>query len=126
MDEPKPDEPGGNSPGKCKCKPWKIDVPDEQQPFRRLLLALEKALQDFASEPSEATKKFTDDLKDAEKENQGIAALVTKYKEFYDKLDCKLADAKRWKAEIDEWTKGVDSNNRQAIETFRQTYYVDK
>jgi len=126
MDEPKPDEPDGYAPGKCKCKPWEIDVPNPNEPFRRLLLALEKALQDLSTEPSEATKKFADDLKDAEKENQGIAAIVTKYKEFYEKLDCKLADAKRWKAEIDDWSKGLGSEAKQAIEWFWITNYADK
>jgi hypothetical protein len=138
MYEPKPYEPGGDKPGddqpgydqsgggttvECTCEEWPVEVPDETQPFRRLLLALKEALQDL---PPETSKKFEDELKDAEKESQGIAAVVAKYKEFYDKLDSRLSEAKCWKEEIARWLKGkLSQAAKDAIENFRKTHYDD-
>ncbi|HYG80279.1 MAG TPA: hypothetical protein VD861_07830 [Pyrinomonadaceae bacterium] len=138
MYEPKPYEPGGDKPGddtpaygqsggdttvECTCEEWPVKVPDETQPFRRLLLALKEALQDL---PPDTAKKFEDELKDAEKESQGIPAVVAKYKEFYDKLDSRLSEAKCWKEEIARWLKGkLSQAARDAIEEYRRTNYDD-
>jgi hypothetical protein len=124
MDEPKPNDAGKKPAGPCKCE--ELDpkgLPTDQEPFRRLLDALTKKLKELAKEPSEATNKFPDDLKDAEKEYQGIDAVVAKYKEFYDKqLDCKLSDAKRWRETIDKWST-IDQATKDAIEKFRADHY---
>jgi hypothetical protein len=133
MYEPKPYEPGGENPGgedpggdptgNCKCDKWPVEVPNGDLPLRRLILALKEAVKDL---PPEATKKFEDELKDAEKESQGILAVVNKYKEFYDKLDCRLAEAKTWKEDIARWLVGkIDQPTADAITEFRKTHYED-
>jgi hypothetical protein len=133
MYEPKPYEPGGDKPGgdkpggdpsgKCKCDLWPIEVPNADQPFKRLVEALKASLQGL---PAEAIKKFEDELKDAEKESQGLPAVIGKYKEFYDKLDCKLAEAKTWKEDIARWLVGkIDKPTADAIAAFRKKYYDD-
>ena len=126
MDEPKQENPGGTPSGPCKCEELQDpSLPDDKQPFRRLLDALTKKLTELAKEPTEATNKFPDDLKDAEKEYQGIEAIVAKYKEFYDKqLDCKLADAKRWQKEIVKWST-IDPAAKAAIRDHRKQFYDD-
>ena len=104
MEERRYEETAGGGTGKCRCYPLPTDqLPDEESSIRRLLKALEKELETFADKPTEATKKFGDDLKDADKEYQGIDAIVSKYPDFYDKLECKLAEAKTWKEEIEAW-----------------------
>lgn len=92
--------------GSCKCEDLPVpNLPDGTKPFRRLLNFLEESLEEI-SEPTEATKKFADDLKDADKEYQGIGAIVDKYKQFYEKVDCKLAEANSQKEEITSWLVG--------------------
>lgn len=120
---PGDDKPGGDPIGKCKCEKWPLEVPNEDQPFRRFLLALKEAIQGLSAE---AIKKFEDELKDAEKESQGIPAVVAKYKEFYDKLDCRLAEAKGWKEEIARSLTGkIDQPTADAITEFRKQNYDD-
>jgi len=117
------EEPGGVPTGTCTCEKWTVEVPDEDQPLRRLLLALREAVQEL---PPEAVKKFEDELKDAEKESQGILPAVNKYREFYDKLDCRLAEARTWKADIARWLVGkIDERTKQAVRSFRAEYYDD-
>jgi hypothetical protein len=124
MDDPKrPD-----ATGKCKCDEWKPkDLPGQDQSFRRLLTFFEESPDAFPGKPTDASTKFADDLKDADKESQGIGAAEKKYKEFYDKLDCKLAEAKSWSAEIDTWwADKVDQKTQIAIKDTRKTNYEDK
>jgi hypothetical protein len=124
MDELKQENPGGTPSGPCKCKALDVSkLPNDKQPFRRLLEALSQKLKELAKEPTEATNKFTGDLKDAEKEYQGIEPIVAKYKEFYDKqLDCKLSDARRWRDSIVKWST-IDDRTKKAIRDFRTENY---
>lgn len=115
--------------GNCKCPDWPIDnCPVETEPFRRLLQRLEDVLEQLAEKkPTDATKKFADDLKDADKEYQGVVALVTKFKEFYDKLDCKIAEANGWRDDMASWIVGkLTQAEKDAIKNSRQTNYEDK
>ena len=122
MDDPKQEDPGGTPSDPCKCEELPKDLPPETAPFRRLLDALTEQLKKLPR-PSEASTKFPDDLKDAEKEYQGIDAVVAKYREFYDKqLDCKLADVRRWRGLIEKWSV-TDPKIRQTIEQFRNDNY---
>jgi hypothetical protein len=124
--------PNGNTceppTGDCKCKEWPIDnCPSDAEPCRRLLEKLETILEGFAQTPTDATKSFADDLKDADKEYQGVNAAVKKYKEFYDKLDCKLAEAANWKKDLDDWVAGkISDAEKTAIEDSRKSNYTDK
>jgi hypothetical protein len=128
MYQPNPSELGGEDSGgvptgKCSCAEWKVETPGADQPIRRLLFALKEAVRDL---PPDVVKKFEDELKDAEKEAQGVLAIVNKYKEFYDKLDCKLAEAKTWKADIARWLEGkIDQATADAIKKFRRENYDD-
>jgi hypothetical protein len=132
MYEPKPNEPGGDKPGddkpggdptgNCKCINWPVKETPPEQPFRRFLLDVKEAIQGL---PPDAIEKFETELKDAEKESQGIAGIVSKYKEFYDKqLDCKLAEAKNWKSEIARLLDGkIDDAAKTTITNFRNDHY---
>ncbi|HKG62335.1 MAG TPA: hypothetical protein VKB05_21420 [Pyrinomonadaceae bacterium] len=128
MYEPKPADPGEKPTGPCKCDDLNMEgIPDAKQPFRELLDALSEKVKTLATEPTEASTKFPDELKDIEKEYQGIDAIVAKYKEFYDKqLDCKLADVKRWRAKIKEWASTLDDTTMKCIERYRKEKYDDK
>jgi hypothetical protein len=120
--EEPPEKPPCDPPkGKCDCPDWEVDK-CEGEPFRRLLKKLEVILEELAEKPTDATKKFADDLKDADKEYQGLVAVVTKYKEFYDKLDCKLSEARTWKEEIENWLSG-QKVDRQKTEDLREKEY---
>lgn len=123
-DKPGDDKPGGDPTGKCKCVDWPIKTTPEEEPFRRFLLALKEAIKDL---PDDAVEKFEGELKDAEKESQGVAGVVGKYKEFYDKqLDCRLAEAKNWKAEIARLLEGkITKEAKAAINDFRKKNYGD-
>ena len=127
MDDPKTADPSAKPSGPCNCK--KLDqtgIPDETQPFRELLDALSARVKDLAKEPTEATTKFPDELKDVEKEYQGIDAIVAKYKDFYDKqLDCKLADVKRWRDSIEKWST-IDKPTKEAIKKYRDEKYTER
>ena len=127
MYEPKPADPGEEPNGKCDCKPLdESKLPDNKQPFRELLDALNERVKELAKEPTEASTKFPDELKDIEKEYQGIEAIVAKYKEFYDKqLDCRLADVKRWRESIKKWIT-IDKPIQEKIREYRKTHYDDK
>lgn len=128
-EEKPPEKPPCEEPtGDCKCTEWEIpNRPPGDLPFRRLLLKLETILEELSEKPTDATKKFADDLKDADKEYQGIVALVTKYKDFHDKLDCKLAEAKSWKDEIDNWLTGkLTDAEKQGIKNTRANDYDAK
>ncbi|HLM25168.1 MAG TPA: hypothetical protein VK274_08935, partial [Pyrinomonadaceae bacterium] len=110
--------------GNCKCPDWKLENGPANEPFRRLLQRLEDILEEQAEKPTDATKKFADDLKDAEKEYQGVVALVNKYKEFYDKLDCKMAEAINWRQDMAEWIAGkLTEGEKTAIANSRKTNY---
>lgn len=139
-EEPPPDEqpPYGQKPpgngktcdpptGKCECPDWKLEDGPANEPFRRLLQRLEDILEDLAeTKPTDATKKFADDLKDAEKEYQGVVALVNKYKEFYDKLDCKMAEVTNWKEDMAQWIAGkLTQGEKDAIKNSHKTNYED-
>ena len=127
MDEPKPADPGAKPSGPCNCKELdRRGIPEETQPFRELLDALSARVKDLAKEPTEATNKFPDELKDVEKEYQGIDAIVAKYKDFYDKqLDCKLADVKRWRESIEKWST-IDEPTKKAIKKYRDEKYNER
>ena len=126
MYEPKPADPG-EKPFKCEdIPPRGAEIPTATQPFRELLDALTNEVKKLTP-PNEASTKFPDELKDIEKEYQGIDAIVAKYKEFYDKqLDCKLADVKRWREKIREWSSTVDPKVKKCIEDYRKTKYDNK
>ena len=112
--------------GNCKCPDWELENGPANEPFRRLLQRLEDILEGLAEKPTDATKKFADDLKDADKEYQGVVALVNKYKEFYDKLDCKMAEAINWREDMAEWIAGkLTEAEKNAIQQSHQTNYGD-
>lgn len=133
-DYPTDQQPPGNGQtcepptGDCTCPPWEIkDCPAENVPFRRLLQKLEDVLEELSEKPTDATKKFGDDLKDADKEYQGITALVAKYKDFYDKLPCKMAEANNWRKELTNWTAtNPPQGEKDAIKQARDTDYEQK
>src|SRR5262245_46531508 len=125
MEESKQKDPSGNCAGKCDCKDFPLPdyFPDENQTIRRVIKALEEELEKYSDKPTDATKKFGDDLKDAEKEYLGIDAIVSSYEKFYDKLDCLLADARRWKDEIEAWCdEKVDPKVQTEIKELRAKY----
>ena len=128
MYEPKPADPGEKPTGPCKCDDLNTEgIPPATQPFRELLDTLSERVKALATEPTEASTKFPDELKDIEKEYQGIDAIVAKYKEFYDKqLDCKLADVRRWRANINEWTSPLDQSIKKCIRRYRAEKYDNK
>lgn len=127
MYQPKPADPGDKPTGNCHCEDLSMEgIPDATQPFRELLDALSERVKALAP-PTDASTKFPDELKDIEKEYQGIDAIVAKYKEFYDKqLDCKLADVKRWRAKINEWSSTLDPSIKACIRKYRKEKYDDK
>lgn len=127
-DKPPEKPPCEEPPGDCECPEWEIpNCPTGDVPFRRLLKKLETLLEELSEKPTEATKKFAEDLKDADKEYQGIVGVVNKYKEFYDKLDCRLAEARTWKEEIDNWLAGkVSDAEKQGIKNAREQEYDAK
>lgn len=133
-DYPTDEQPPGNGQtcepptGDCTCPPWEIkDCPTENVPFRRLLQKLEDVLEELSEKPTDATKKFADDLKDADKEYTGVTALVAKYKEFYDKLPCRMAEVATLQEKFEQWTKSNPSPaEKDAIKSSRQTDYDDK
>src|SRR5436189_5314542 len=107
-DQTKPKNSGAgeaqNGQGKCECPPYKPKKdPGKDQPIRRLIKALEEEVESYSDTPTEATKKFADDLKDCDKEYQGLAEIVKKYEEAYEKLDCSLTEAEKNKQDIREW-----------------------
>lgn len=89
--------------------------------IRKLLRELEGEL--AGMEPTEATKKFGDDLKDADKEYQSLGAVIAKYKEFYNKLDLRLAEARSWKQDIKQGCDEVDQDTRRKIRRLREDSY---
>lgn len=110
--------------GNCKCPDYPLEDGPANEPFRRLLQRLEDILEELAEKPTDATKKFADDLKDAEKEYTGVVALVNKYKEFYDKLDCKMAEAINWRQDMSEWIAGkLTDAEKNAIANSRKSNY---
>lgn len=128
MEERKHQEPHGGN-GKCDCKPFEADprMPGKNESIRRLLKALETELDKYAKNPTEATKKFDEELKEADKEYQGIAAIVSKYEEYYTKLKCKLPELGRWKQEITTLCeKNVDKGTRQKIHNLWEKFYRGK
>jgi regulator of replication initiation timing len=114
--------------GKCSCPDFPVDtLPDCDQPLRRLINALEEILNSYADTPSDATKKFADDLKDCDKEYQGLADVVKKYKETYDKLDCDLSEADKHEQEINAWWTGkVDDKVKKEIKKRWYKWYEYK
>ena len=121
-----PEKPPCEEPtGPCDCTKWDIPGgPGDDEPFRRLLLRLEAVLEELSEKPTDATKKFVDDLKDADKEYQGVVAIVTKYKEFFDKLDCRFAEIRTWREEFENWLSGkITDDERNAIRSSRETNY---
>jgi hypothetical protein len=111
-------------PGGCDCSgfPPLDDIKD--LPILRLLKRLEDELETYQDVPSDATKKLADDLKSFTKEYGGLTDLVTKYTAFYDKVDCLLADANRWKTELREWcSNNVDENVAASIVTLWNDSY---
>ena len=112
--------------GNCKCPDWELENGAANEPFRRLLQRLEDILEEHAEKPTDASKKFADDLKDADKEYQGVVALVNKYKEFYDKLECKMAEAINWREDMAEWIAGkLTEAEKTAIGNSHKTNYDD-
>lgn len=129
MEERKSEEQTSNGTGKCECKDFQPNPPHpvDTESIRRLLKALEEELEDTqANRPTEATKKFGDDLKDADKEYQGIAEIVSKYEKFYDQLECKLAEARGWKEKLDEWNAENEDLPTAAIEKLREEYEAEE
>ena len=128
-DQPNGDQPNGAPTGTCKCDKWEPREPEGGQPIRRLLLALKVAVKEAVDKgelPLDAIKKFDDELKDPDKEAQGILAVYNAYKKFYEQVDCQLAKAKAWKEKIAEWLKGnIDSTAEKAIRKFRKDHYDD-
>lgn len=105
-----------------KCRPLPNDLPGEGEGLRRLLKKLEEKLEDY--EDTEATKKFTEDLKTFEKEYTGIADLVKKYEVFHDKIDCMFAEANNWKKIVRDWCDGqTDSKTRAEIVRIWDEFY---
>jgi len=133
-DYPTDQQPPGNGQtcdpptGDCTCPDWEIpNCPTPDVPFRRLLQKLEDVLEELSEKPTDATKKFADDLKDADKEYTGITALVAKYKDFYDKLPCRMAEVANWRKELVNWTADKPTPaEKDAIKTSRNTDYEDK
>src|SRR6185369_1460240 len=102
VQQPPTQKPPGNGTtcdpptGTCTCPDFPLETGGANEPFRRLLQRLEDILEPLSEKPDDATKKLADDLKDADKEYQGVVALVNKYKDFFEKLDCKMAEAINW------------------------------
>ncbi|HEX8921933.1 MAG TPA: hypothetical protein VF766_10675 [Pyrinomonadaceae bacterium] len=131
MEERNSKEQASNGTGECTCKPF--DMPQEPsgsiKSIRRLIKALEDELENIqAARPTDATKKFGDDLKDADKEYQGIADIVTKYETFYNqKLDDELEKAKLWKKEIVSWSDDeVGRDAKRDIKKLRDGYEAEE
>lgn len=115
---------GGN--GKCICKDFQPQkpLPDERQSIKRLIKALEEELDTYSDKTTDAVKKFSQELKDADKEYSGIATIVSGYKKFLEKLACKRADASNWHKELVKWChEEVDVPTREAIKDLRATGY---
>lgn len=114
----KPDTQAANGKAQCTCPEVEPNkpLPGENDSIRRLLKALEEEIEFFSNPPTDATKKFTDDLKELDKEYQGLAGIVRKYEEAHEKLVCPLAEANSNKQEIKAWCDGkVNEVMRQSI-----------
>lgn len=111
----------------CKCKSAPTNhLPGANQPFKRLLKALEDESENVPGGPTEATKAFAAALKDAEKTYQSMAGTVAKYAEFYNNLDCKLVQVKDWQKRLTECGEKVSAETRAAIVDLRSTAYDAK
>ena len=125
----KPPVEGEKPQGACECReftdhPPGIKIPGADASIRRLIKAFEDELDFYADTPTDATKKFADDLKDADKDYQSIADIVSKYEETYDKLDCMVKEAENRKKEINDWCKEkVEEPVRQKIEALWKDSY---
>ena len=117
---------GGES-GNCTCK--RKDPPDpfcphpgEGESIRRLIKTLEEELETYTQ--NEAVTSFRTELKDADKEYQGIDTVVGAYRKFYDKLECgTLPDARQGKEDLATWCKEkVPSAVQAAIEKLQDSY----
>jgi hypothetical protein len=109
--------------GECNCKPFDPPKENKGDSIRRLLTTLEEKLEEIEiKRPTDATKKFGDDLKDANKEYQGIGDIVSKYEKFYDQLGCRLAEAKNWMKDIDIWSHD-EPVDEKAIQKLREEQY---
>lgn len=127
MEERRSVERASQENGTCRCH--EIDpvepFPGEGESIRRLIKAIEAELEEY--EPTEATKKLSDELKDADKEYRGITDIATKYEEFYDKLDGMLAAARSWRKDLREWCESsVNEATREAIKALRENSYDAK
>lgn len=112
----------------CKLPDPNPTLPGNDKPIRRLLIVLEEELEKTeAKNPTDATKKFADDLKDADKQYQGIADIVSKYEKFYDQLDCKLAEVRTWRKDLKTWTEDeVTPKTRKLIRDLRDEYEAEE
>lgn len=102
-------------------------IVDEGQPLRRLINALIEEVEQDAEAPPEATKKCLEDLKEVEKEYQGLAEIVKKYDESYLKLDAQEEESKKVLQAITEWTDAkVNSAVKAKIDALCQNEYQNK
>lgn len=137
MEERRSYEQDNGGTGECDCRPFPDGHLRETASIRRLIKKLEAELLEGPPpdkgqpprkyEPTEATKKFGEELKDFDKEYQGLAGIVSSYEKFFDNLDCLLAKARAQREQIDEGWKGqVDANARKAIADLREVYEAEE
>lgn len=101
----------------------KYPRPDENASIRRLIKVLEEELETEPYAENEAVTSFRTDLKDADKEYQGIDAVVSSYRKYYDKLECgPLPDARQWKEDLGAWCKEKAAGAAGDIATLRKQY----
>ena len=125
--------------GDCTCKrkePPKDPItckdkyprPGEDESIRRLIKVLEEELETEPYAENEAVTSFRTDLKEADKEYQGIDAVVSSYRKFYDKLECgTLPDARQGKKDLATWCKEKVTDEKVVIEIGKlRQKYLDK
>lgn len=95
--------------------------------LRRLLSALTEELERLADAAPDAAKKFSEELKEGEKEYQGIPATLKKYEDLYPTLDAQLTEAGTVSQAIADWSQGkVPDAIRSAIRRLWEEQYQKK
>jgi hypothetical protein len=117
-----------NCEGRCECDCEEgCGLPEEalSGSIRRLLQVLDLELRKpakFPGSPNDARGDFEKALQDAEKEYQGIDALVKKYKEYHCKIECELEKARGWCEDLMSWCTVDDDVAKCIAKLWKRCY----
>lgn len=112
----------------CECD--KFDYPkcddnvaldDPKKTIASLIRCLSEQHDNGDCKPQDVAKQLGDDIKEAASEYDSIETVIESYTQFFDKLDCMLADAEKWKREIESWL-GNAQIEKGKIDSQRNNY----